>query len=45
MKNILCNFPLHQVHVYIFVLTNALSDTFATADALSSSHNEASGRM
>jgi len=40
-----CNFPLYQVHVYIFVLTNALSDTFATADALSSRHNEVSGRL
>ena len=33
------------MHVYIFVLTNALPGTFATADALSCSHNEASGRM
>lgn len=40
-----CNFPIHQVHVYIFVLTNALSGTFATADALSCNHSEASGRM
>jgi hypothetical protein len=45
MNNILCNFPLHQLQVYIFVLTNALSGTFATADALSFSHNEASERM
>ena len=32
------------IYIYIFVLINALSGTFATADALSSSHNEASGR-
>jgi hypothetical protein len=33
------------IYIYIFVLINAPSGTFATADALSSSHNEASGRM
>jgi hypothetical protein len=37
--------PLQQLHVYIFVSTNALSVTFFTADALCSSHNKSSRRI